>query len=87
MRKILQVSKLSFPPPASELINNDPYSVCIARVKYLRSPVPLPRPKIDAIAAYWGKWYQGTSDPKKIRDFVNDWSAVFAVEPEAIADL
>ena len=57
-----------------ELIHNDEASISIARLKYLDSKLALPLPDdIRAMAKYWGKYYQGRSDPVKIAQWIKNY--------------
>ena len=48
------------------------YSTAIARVKYWMIRDKLPEADdIDGMANYWGKFYQTTSDPEKIKRFID----------------
>lgn len=58
-------------PDDFELATNLLYSTSIARVKYWMIPTKLPgADDIEGMANYWGKFYQTTSDPEKIKRFI-----------------
>ena len=58
----------------ADLEHNDELSILVARLKYLDSPKPLPPAgNVNAQAEYWGKWYQGMSDPRKIAQYRIDY--------------
>ncbi|MGA1876446.1 MAG: hypothetical protein ACMUIA_12645, partial [bacterium] len=50
---VVQCTFISFPTPGA-LVWNLAYSISMARIKYYRSPDPLPSPDdIEGLAAYW----------------------------------
>lgn len=54
----LAISKFTKDWEAEELVDNDEYSICVARLKYLSIPKPLPPPwDVLGMAAYWKKYY------------------------------
>ena len=58
-------------PDDFEIATNLLYSTAIARVKYWMIPAKLPgADDIEGMADYWGRYYQTTSDPKKIKRFI-----------------
>jgi hypothetical protein len=54
-QKILAASGL-FSPDAAALEHNDVYAICMARVKYMRDPQPIPM-DLYGQAAYWKRVY------------------------------
>lgn len=52
-----------------ELTWNLRLSVALCRVRYLPDPDPIPS-TIEGRGAYWGRVYQTTNDPEKIRQYI-----------------
>lgn len=58
----------------NRLICDMRFACAVARIKYWMSPEPLPpADNLDAMAVYWGKWYQTQSDPSKITMWKNNY--------------
>jgi peptidoglycan L-alanyl-D-glutamate endopeptidase CwlK len=54
----------------SKLVSsNEKFAAAMARVKYLTAPGAIPGSLNDR-AAYWSKYYQGTSNPEKTKQFI-----------------
>jgi hypothetical protein len=59
-------------PRYPDLTWNLRLAVAMTRLKYYSSPKLLPTDKLEARAAYWGRVYQGTSDPVKIALYIDN---------------
>lgn len=70
--KILIVSGISF-PNASVLEHNDVYSTCIARVKYMRDPQPIPH-TIQGQAEYWKRVYNTFMGKGTVQEYINHYN-------------
>lgn len=57
-----------------ETIWNLQFATAMARLRYFVVKEPLPTIiSPDALADYWGRNYQTTNDPKKIREAIQDY--------------
>jgi hypothetical protein len=68
------VSKYTTAWQAQEVTDNDRYATCVARLKYLSIPHPLPRAgDVKGMAYYWKHWYnaspRGTPVEEAIRKY------------------
>lgn len=70
--KILIVSGISF-PNAAALEHNDVYSTCIARVKYMRDPQPIPT-TLTAQAEYWKRVYNTFMGKGTVQEYINHYN-------------
>ena len=69
--RILEVSSLSS-YDSQELINNDVFAICMARVHYLRVPKPIPN-TVDGWAAYWKQYYNTYLGKGKIEEYTKNY--------------
>ena len=61
-----------------ELRNNDRYAAAMARVHYKRAPAPLPPVgDIQAMAAYWKRYYNTIHGAGTVAQYLHSWNAVF----------
>ncbi len=59
---------------AEEMLHNLNYACAMARIKYLRSPAPLPiATDIEGLAVYWKQWYNGNTGKGTPTEFVNNY--------------
>lgn len=57
-----------------QVIGNIPFSVAIARIRYLMVPEPLPDfDDVHALARYWKSFYNTQNGSGKIHDFINNY--------------
>ena len=66
-----KLSMMSRQEVGDYLMKNDKFAAAIARLKYASVPGRIPA-TIEGRASYWSKYYQGTSDPRKQREFLSD---------------
>jgi hypothetical protein len=70
---VVQCTFISFPTPEA-LIWNLAYSIAMARIKYYRSPDPLPSPDdIQGLAAYWKNVYNTQKGKGKVEEFIENY--------------
>lgn len=60
--------------PAERLIYDLRYAAQMCRLHYRRVKEKLPDIEVSELARYWGKYYQTESDPKKIKDAIDDYN-------------
>ena len=72
LAKILKVSGLDRFPDARELINNDVFAACMARVRYLRAPGAIPK-TVEKQAAYWKKHYNTIKGKGKVEEYIENY--------------
>lgn len=70
-QKILFVSGLSF-PDASAMETNDIYAACMARVKFLRDPQPIPF-DLYGQAEYWKRVYNTHLGRGTVEEYINHY--------------
>ena len=72
--KIYDLCNFLDQPKPTELVHNLKYATIMARIHYLRVPVPLPKfDDINSLANYYKKFYnteKGKATPEK---FINDY--------------
>ena len=70
--KIMMVSGV-FEPNASHLEFNDKYAICMARVKYMRDPMPIPADLIGQ-AATWKRVYNTHLGKGTIEEYIRNYN-------------
>jgi hypothetical protein len=78
-----QLSALTRDQLVDSLAKNEKFAAAMARVKYLSVPGKIPS-TLEARAAYWSKWYQGTNNPVKQDQYLRN-SRLIAEEVKASA--
>ena len=64
------------------LRDNDLYGAAFCRLIYFRKPFTMIEDaSVEWMAAIWGRWYQGRSDPVKEAAFIADYARYVAVPP------
>lgn len=66
-----QLSHMSRKELGNYLMTNEKFAVALARLKYASSPGSIPS-TLEGQAAYWSKYYQGTNDYSKQKQFISD---------------
>ena len=67
---ILKASSIGVRPSVQALINNDPYAICMCRVKYLRDKGLIPPAEDqEAQAQYWYRVYNGGKDESVVEKY------------------
>lgn len=72
LAKILEVSGLDHYPEAEELVNNDVFAACMARVRYLRAPGAIPQ-TLEKQAAYWKKNYNTPKGKGTVEEYIKNY--------------
>lgn len=72
LEKILKVSRLDRYPDAGEMINNDVFAACMARVRYLRAPGAIPK-TLEKQAAYWKQHYNTPKGKGTVEEYIKNY--------------
>ena len=72
LAKILAASGLDEYPNSAELVDNDVFSACMARVRYLRAPGAIPK-TLEKQAAYWKKHYNTIKGKGKVEEYIENY--------------
>ena len=72
LAKILAVSGLEEYPNSAELVNNDVFAACMARVRYLRAPGAIPK-TLEEQAAYWKKNYNTPKGKGTVEEYIKNY--------------
>jgi hypothetical protein len=75
-QKILSVSGM-FSPNAGALETNDVYAACMARIKYLRDPQPIPD-SLYGQAEYWKRVYNTYMGKGIVQEYINHYQMFVA---------
>ena len=75
-QSILMVSGMLV-PDSSALETNDVYAICMARVKYLRDPQPIPT-DLHGQAAYWKRVYNTHLGKGTVEEYITHYNKYVA---------
>jgi len=84
--KILIEKEIAIKGTFEELHGNWELAVAMCRLRYFVRPEPLPAISegVEARAAYWGRFYQTSNDPKKIALYIQHARSIPHIGPTGV---